>query len=108
MMTFLLPILAQVASQTDQVEGLSFGWLFVKTILAMMLVIGLAIFLIRYLLPRIQGVGNPRAGNIKILERFGLEPRKVLYIVEVEKQKILIGTTDHQITKLMDLSQKEN
>lgn len=108
MTTFLLPILAQVASPAEQVEGLSFGWLFVKTILAMAVVIALAIFLIRYLLPRIHGTGTTRTGNIKVLERFGLEPRKVLYIVEIEKKKILIGTTDHQITKLMDLSQKEN
>lgn len=84
-------------------ESISFGWLFAKTVLAMVAVILLAIWGIRYLMPRLHGLKARSGSALHILERFGLEPRKVLYIVQVGKRRILLGVTDHQINKLADL-----
>lgn len=83
---------------------LSYGWLFIKTILAMVIIIGLAIVVIRYVLPRLTWGRGQSGSSIRIIERAGLEPRKGLYLIEVEGKRILIGTTDQRITKLMDLS----
>ena len=87
--------------------GISFGWLFVKTIIAMVIVIGLAFVVLRYVLPRFQGAHRFSNSRIKILERFGLEPRKGLYIVKVGGKTALIGTSDHAVNKLMDLEEKD-
>lgn len=104
-MIFLLPFLGQTEPITE--PGLSFGWLFVKTIVAMVIVIGLAFVVLRYLLPRFHGVARSSGSRIKILERFGLEPRKGLYIVQVGEKAALIGTSDHSVNKLMDLEAKD-
>ncbi|MBI2339099.1 MAG: flagellar biosynthetic protein FliO [Deltaproteobacteria bacterium] len=87
--------------------GISFGWLFVKTIAAMAVVIGLAFLLLRYVLPRFYGTVRSGGSRIKILERFGLEPRKGLYIVRVGNKQALIGTSDHSVNKLMDLEESD-
>lgn len=84
-------------------EGLSFGWLFVKTIIAMVVVILLALWGIRHWMPRLHGL-RPRPDSvIHILERFGLEPRKALYIIKVGKKQMLLGVSENQISKLADL-----
>lgn len=83
---------------------LSYGWLFIKMILAMGVVIGLAIVLIRYVLPRMTLGRGSTGTSIRIIERAGLEPRKGLYLIEVEGKRVLIGTSDQRITKLMDLT----
>ena len=83
--------------------GISFGWLFIKTIAAMVVVIGLAFVVLRYVLPRFRWQQKGGASRIKVLERFGLETRKGLYIVQVGGKTALIGTSDHAINKLMDL-----
>ena len=82
---------------------LSYGWLFIKTILAMVVILGGAIFVIRYVLPRLTWGRGSTGSSIKIIERAGLEPRKGLYLIEVEGKRILVGTSDQRITKLMDL-----
>ena len=88
-------------------EGLSFGWLFVKTIIAMIAVIALAIWGIRHWMPRLQGL-RPRPDSvIQILERFGLEPRKALYIIQIGKKRLLLGVSENQINKLADLDRSD-
>lgn len=101
----LIGVLAQ--AQTPAPEGLDFGWLFLKTVAAMVLIIGLAILFIRYVMPRLQ-VGQLRSGkNIQIIERSGLEPKKGLYIIRVGSKLALVGTTEHAIGKIFDLEESD-
>ena len=109
-MHLLFPLLAQAvaAGAVDPAlppapPELSFGWLFFKTIVAMVLVIGLAFLTIRYVLPKIHLNRFRGSGNIRIIDRTGLEPRKNLYIVEVGTKLALVGTSEHGIEKLLDL-----
>lgn len=86
---------------------ISFGWLFFKMILATLVVIGLAFWVLRYWLPRLQGYRPKGDSRVQILERLPLEPRKALYIIQVGKKRALVGTTDHQVNKLMDLEEED-
>lgn len=89
------------------VPELSLGWLFAKTLIAMVVVVLLAIVFLRYLLPRWHRFQPNPKSKLRILERFGLEPRKALYIVQVGKKRALVGTSDHAIAKLMDLDAED-
>jgi len=98
-----LPLLAQA----EPLQPLSFGWLFVKMILAMVVVLALAIWFMKYWLPRFYGVNQAAAGKIKVLFRFGLEPRKSLYVINLGKKNLLVGVTDHQLSTLAELSEED-
>lgn len=106
-MIFLFTLMAQEPVLED--TGLSFGWLFLKTIIAMVIVIVLAFVFIRYIMPRLQlgRKGWRRGSSIKIIERTGLDPRKALYIIQVGRKIALIGTSDNSVNKIMDLEEKD-
>lgn len=85
-------------------QGLSFGWLFLKTVLAMVIVIALAFFVLRYLLPKLYFRGQGSSGRrIQILERINIEPRKALWIVQVGNHRALVGTSEQGMQKIFDL-----
>jgi flagellar biogenesis protein FliO len=82
-------------------ESLSGVWaLVVKTSVGLA-----AVLLVIYL---VLGKGLPRLGGfqqtgraLRIVDRIGLESRKTLYLVEVDGQRALVGTTDTNITLMM-------
>lgn len=87
--------------------GLSFGWLLVKTILAMAFILALAYVVIRYLFPLFRMGAQSRGSNIRIIDRAGLEPRRSLFIVRIGKKLALLGTSEQGISKLMDLEEED-
>ncbi len=101
------PFLAQALDTSINSPGLSFGWLFAKTVLAMVIVVGLAFWFLKYIFPRLYGRHFQPSSRIKVVERLGLEARKALYVVQVGKKSILVGVTDHHISKLMDLEKDD-
>lgn len=88
-------------------EELSFGWLLVKTLVAMGVILGLIFVLFRYLVPKMQMGRLNQGSHIQIVERVGLEPRKNLYVVRVGKKNILVGTTEQSISNLVDLNESD-
>jgi flagellar protein FliO/FliZ len=71
----------------------------VQLLLGLLLVIGL-IFLLAWLMRRVQQVG-PRGGQvIKILASQALGPRDRLVLVQVGQEQILLGLTPGRITPL--------
>lgn len=86
---------------------LSFGWLFLKTMLAMVFVIALAFVSIRYLVPRMHASRVKSIGNIEILDRIALEPRKNLFVIRVGDKHALIAVSEQGIAKLMDLTAQD-
>ena len=90
-----------------EVTGLSFGWLLVKTVLAMAFILALAFVVIRYLFPLFRFSGQARSSKIKVIDRAGLEPRRSLFIVRVGKKTALLGTSEQGISKVMDLSEED-
>ena len=98
--------LAQI--DPNAVPHMSFGWLLVKTLLALGFILALAFVFIRFVLPKLSFVQNIKQNvPIKILSRTGLENRKALYVIEVGKKKALIASTDHHVTKIFDLDDED-
>lgn len=93
-------LIAQVSSMTEPV---SFGWLFARTIVAMIAVVVLAIWGLKYVLPKILQVKRRAGSKITVLDCQPLESRKSIYIVKIEDKKIAIGVSEHSINKICDL-----
>ena len=91
-----------------------FGWLFIKMVLGLIFVLALALFLIRFVLPRtaigrLRGWGN-RAGMpgwVSVIDRFILEPRKSLYLVKVAGRYFILGSAENSMNLLAELSRSE-
>ncbi len=90
-----------------------FAWVFVKMIAGLLLVLGLAIVLIRYILPRtrlggkgIWGRGR-KEGLVSVIDRYPLEPQKNLYLVKVAGRYFLIASAPNSLTPVVELSQGE-
>ncbi len=99
-----------------QTGDLSFGGkeLFFKMMLSVLLVVALAVgalFLSKKLLPNITKASGK---EIRVVETTYLGPRKALHLVEIGNQRLLIGSTNENITALahmddawLDLSKQE-
>ena len=81
-------------------------WTVIKMLLSLFVVILIAVFILRWGLPRL-GVGYQRSGFIQVVGRFPLEARKALYIVQVAKRYYLLGLSDHSVTYLTELPENE-
>lgn len=94
--------------------GLGGRELFLRMMLSVGLVIGLgaaALYLSKRVLPR---VANAPGREIHVLETTYLGPRKALHLVEVANQRLLIASTNENVTMLahvndgwLDLSRQE-
>lgn len=78
--------------------------LFYKMLLSVLLVVALgvaAIYVSKKLLPRIT---NLPGKEIRIVETVHLGPRKAVHLLEVGDRRLLIGSTNENITKLADVT----
>jgi len=78
--------------------------LFFKMVLSVLLVIALgvvAIYVSRKVLPRFT---NLPGKQIHILETHYLGPKKAVHLIEIDSQKLLIGSTSEKITLLAELT----
>ncbi|MCB1215707.1 MAG: flagellar biosynthetic protein FliO [Deltaproteobacteria bacterium] len=81
-----------------------FSGLFITMVLALLAVIAFAFVLIKWLLPRLLTPKNLRRGSrLKVLERYGLEPRKALYLVELQGRRLLLGASEQNLNLLAEL-----
>jgi len=80
------------------------GELRFKTMISVLLVIALgaaAIYVSRKLLPRIT---NLPGKEIRIIETLHIGPRKTVHLMEIGNQRLLIGSTNENITMLADVT----
>jgi flagellar biogenesis protein FliO len=89
MMLMLLTASISTEAATPE-NAVDFTWLFVN------------------ILPRL-GIarGNHRGRYFKVHGRYQLEPRKSLYVVEVGGRYLVIGSADHGINLITELSPEE-
>lgn len=98
-----------IATETATPESaVDFTWLFVKMLLVLVIVCVCAIIFLKYVLPRL-GItrGGHRGRYFKVHGRYQLEPRKSLYVVEVGGRYLVIGSADHGINLITELSPEE-
>lgn len=87
---------------------LDFTWLFVKMILVLGIVCVLAILFLKYVMPRTGLMRAAQKGRyFTVLGRYQLEHRKALYLVEIGGRYLVIGTADHAIQTLAELTEVE-
>ena len=84
-------------------EPISFGWLFVRTISAMIVVIALAIVGIKYFMPKLLQARRRAGSKIEVLDYQPLEQRKSVYIVKIEDKKVALGVSEYGVNKICDL-----
>lgn len=83
----------------------SFGVLFVKTIVATVVVIALALLTIKFLVPKLRNLRRNKNSRIQILDYQALEPRKGIYIVDIAGKKTAIGVSENTIAKICDVEE---
>lgn len=87
-------------------SSLTFLWMLVQTIFALLLVCGLAFLIFRVLLPRLSG--NFSSNNmVRVVDRVGLEARKNLYVIEVTGRWLLIAVTENGAQLISELDPTE-
>ncbi len=73
----------------------------------LIIVLGLAFVLIRFILPKTR-LGRNRAANwIRLVDRIVLDPRLSVYLVKVMDRYLVLGRTDHATQLLTELSSSE-
>lgn len=90
-----------IIAQTGM-EGISYGWLFAKTIVIMIVIIVLAFLSIKYVLPMFVKFRRKTDSQIQVLDFQPLEPRKNLYLVKIEDKKVAVAVSEHSICKLCE------
>jgi len=73
----------------------------VFAVLFVLVLIVAAVYVSRKLLPKITNVPGK---EIRIIETAHLGPRRTVHVIEVGGRRLLIGSTNENITKLADLS----
>ncbi len=88
-------------------NSVDFTWMFVKVILVLAFVCIIAFAMIKYVIPRASFLKRGEDSQIELVERFALEPRKNLYILKVGSRFLLLGSSEHSLNPLMELSKKD-
>ena len=97
-------------SQPADGGGFGLFWMFLQTMLALALVCGLAYFLFRWLLPRMQQVSGTDRSLVRVVDRVGIDARKSLLVIEVTGRWLLVATSEagvHLISELDAASAEE-
>ncbi|MHB0804177.1 flagellar biosynthetic protein FliO [Stutzerimonas nitrititolerans] len=95
----MLPMLPVAAETTASMSSAGMGAQLSKLLLGLLLVIGL-IFLLAWLLRRVQQLHPRGAQVIKIVSTQALGPRERLVLVQVGGEQILLGLSAGRITPL--------
>jgi flagellar protein FliO/FliZ len=85
--------------------GADLGLLVVETVAILALIAAAAWLFVRFVAPRLRGIKGE--SRMRVLERLPLEPRRSLYIVEVDGAPHLIGVADGSIRLLKELAPGE-
>lgn len=85
-----------------------FTWLFVKMVIGLVLVIGLALFLFRVVLPRTRLAGFRRGVPWATLEdAIRLDPHKSLYLVKILERYLVLGASEQGLNLITELTHAE-
>jgi flagellar biosynthetic protein FliO len=80
------------------------GELFARAMLAVLFVVVLgaaAVYVSKKLLPKIT---NLPGKQIRVIETVHLGPRKAVHVLEIGSRRLLIGSTNENVTKLADIT----
>lgn len=109
MLTVLMTLAAEVPTvPASPATAMDFTWLFVKMLLLLAIVCIVAILLLKFGAPRLPIFRKmASSGFAKILARQSIDQRKHLYLVRIGKRYLVIGSADHAINLLAELSPED-
>jgi flagellar biogenesis protein FliO len=84
-----------------------FSWLFVKMVIGLVMVLGLALFLFRYVLPRTKlgRRGAPTWASVEDAVR--IDAHKSLYLVRILERYFVLGGGEQGLQLITELSPSE-
>jgi flagellar biogenesis protein FliO len=85
--------------------GASLFVMLLQTVVALAFVCGLAYFIFRWLLPRLN-VARAGGGMVRIVERAGLDARSHLYVIEVAGRWLLVASSQAGVQLVSELDPK--
>jgi flagellar biosynthetic protein FliO len=85
--------------------GASLFVMLLQTIVALAFVCGLAYFIFRWLLPRLN-VARAGGRMVRVVERAGLDQRSQLYVIEVAGRWLLVASSQAGVQLLSELDPK--
>lgn len=108
-MISLLSILSTIPTEpASPSSAVDFSFLFVKMLLVLVVVSVLAIITLKFIAPKLGLFKNFQKGShFSVLGRYVLEPKKSLYLVNIGKKYLVIGTSDHGINLITEISEEE-
>ncbi|SEK79004.1 flagellar protein FliO/FliZ [Atopomonas hussainii] len=86
----------------DSAPSLAWGSKLIELSVALLAVIAL-VFVMAWLMRRVQQVGPAGKGALKVLAALPLGPRERLLLVQVGQQQLLLGVAPGRITTLLEL-----
>ncbi len=93
------------ASQTFTPSWQSYGVFILETLGALLVVALAAWVAVRFggsWLSRGRGTGR-----LRVIERLGLDPKRTVYLIEVDKEQLLIGVSEGSVRLLKELGRPE-
>lgn len=105
----LLAILAAIPTEpATSTAAVDFTWLFIKMILVLAIVSIVAVLVLKYAVPHF-GLLKPfqKGRYFTVLGRYVLEPKKSLYVVNIGKRYLVIGTADNGINLITEISKED-
>jgi flagellar biosynthetic protein FliO len=83
-------------------NSLTFIWMLVQTVFALVFVCGLAYLIFRVILPRLA-VNYGSNNMVRVVDRIGLDARKSLYVIEVAGKWMLVGSSESGVQLIAEL-----
>ena len=106
-MGYLLAILLAIPTEpATSSSAVDFTWLFIKMLLVLAIVSIAAVLILKYAVPHV-GKSLHKGQYFHVLGRYTLEPKKSLYLVNVGKRYLVIGTAEHGINLITEVSREE-
>lgn len=76
------------------------------TVMVVLVLGGIALVVSRRLLPRLgRGLPAGQRKQLRVLESASLGPRRTVHIVQVGNRRLLVGSGEHQVSMLADVSE---
>ncbi len=82
--------------------GLDFVWMMIQTFIALAVVCGLAYFLFRVVLPRLNFTVTSNS-MVRIVDRVAIDARKSLCVIEIAGRWMLISVTETGVEQICEL-----
>jgi flagellar biosynthetic protein FliO len=96
--------LASPAAPAEGLPSTQIGSALLQMLVALALVCGLAVVLLRFGLRRFYPGAGKGPSELQLVARLPLEPRRSVYVIEASGRRFLVGAADSALTLLAELT----